>query len=139
MGVACVRIREELDVDLIGACTYFSFSDKDASEGFDVSEIVGHACEWETSVAMYLAPHIVKHDELAEGGLTDLARGFMQQMGKYNVTIPHRFDEYTTNGAFGDARKSSLAFGTALMGSALDNFVAFTNALIAAADATPRQ
>jgi creatinine amidohydrolase len=130
LGVACVRVHEELDVDFIGSSTYFSFADKDINEQFDISGIIGHACEMETSVAMYLAPHIVKHDELAEGGLTDLARGFMQDMKAYDVTVPHRFDEYTTNGAFGDARKSSLAYGTALMESALRNFVAFTDKLV---------
>jgi creatinine amidohydrolase/Fe(II)-dependent formamide hydrolase-like protein len=44
--------------------------------------------------------------------------------------VPFRFDEYTHNGAFGDARNASLAYGTALMESALTNFVAFVDEIV---------
>ena len=53
------------------------------------------------------------------GGLTTMAR--------YGVTVPFYFHEYTRNGALGDAAaNASLAYGTALMESALHNFVSFT-------------
>jgi creatinine amidohydrolase len=130
MATACARIHEEIDVAFIGAGTYFSFADKDINEKFGITGQVGHACEVETSVAMYFAPDIIKHDELAAGEMTDLTSGFYQKMREYAVTVPFRFDEYTRNGAFGDARKANMAYGTALMGSALRNFVAFTDEVI---------
>lgn len=132
MATACVRIHEEIDVDFIGAGTYFNFADKDINERFGITGQIGHACEMEVSVALYFAPHIVKRHALAAGEMTDLTFGFYQEMLRYGVSVPHRFDEYTANGAFGDARKANIAYGTALMESALRNFVAFADAAIAA-------
>jgi creatinine amidohydrolase len=86
----------------------------------------------EVSAAMYLAPRIVKTDKLALGELTELTTGFRKEMQRYNVLVPHRFDEYTRNGALGDARNASIEYGTAMMESALRNFVQFTVDLVAA-------
>lgn len=126
MGTAAARIHEEFDVAFIGAASYFSFADKDVNERFGIGGITGHACEMEVSTAMYLAPQIVKTATLAKGDLTELTTGFRRSMQKYGVTVPHRFDEYTRNGALGDAASnSSLEYGTALMESAISNFVGF--------------
>lgn len=125
MGTATARIHEEIDVAFIGAASYFAFADKDVNERFGIGGITGHACEMEVSTAMYLAPQIVKRDTLAQGELTELTLGFRRSMQRYGVTVPYRFDRYTRNGALGDARNSSLEYGTALMESALRNFVGF--------------
>jgi creatinine amidohydrolase len=132
MGTACARIHEELDVAFIGAGTYFSFADKDINARFGIGGIIGHACEMEVSAAMYLAPQIVKRDTLAAGDLTELTHGFRTTMARYGVTVPFYFHEYTRNGALGDAAaNASLEYGTALMESALRNFVSFTEELVA--------
>jgi creatinine amidohydrolase len=134
MGTACARIHEELDVAFIGAATYFSFMDSDVNQRFGITGITGHACEMEVSAAMYLAPQIVKQEALAAGEMTDLMYGFRDQMRRYNVTVPFRFDEYTRNGCLGDApANASIAYGTAMMESALRNFVAFTEEIVAIA------
>jgi creatinine amidohydrolase len=136
MGTACARVHEELDVAFIGAATYFSFMDRDINERFGITGITGHACEMEVSAAMYLAPQIVKRDALAAGDMTDLTHGFRRQMARYNVTVPFRFDEYTRNGCLGDApANASIEYGTAMMESALRNFVAFTQDLVAVSPA----
>jgi creatinine amidohydrolase len=132
MGTACARIHEELDVAFIGAASYFSFADKDINERFGITGITGHACEMEVSAAMYLAPQIVKRETLAAGDMTDLTYGFRRQMARYNVTVPYRFDAYTRNGCLGDApANASIEYGTAMMESALTNFVQFTQDLVA--------
>lgn len=130
LGTAVVRINEELSPAFIGAATYFSFADKDVNERFGITGITGHACEMETSAAMYLAPEIVKTDALAAGLMTDLTYEFRRTLQQYSVTVPYRFDEYTENGALGDARKASIEYGTAMMESALNNFVAFMDEVI---------
>ncbi|MCB0015598.1 MAG: creatininase family protein [Anaerolineales bacterium] len=130
LGEAIVLIQEELEPLFVGTGLYFYFADSDIDEKFGITGITGHACEMETSAAMYLAPHIVKTDALAAGEITELAYGFRKQMAKYRVNVPFRFDRYTTNGALGDARKSSLEYGKALMDSALNNFVAFMDEAI---------
>src|SRR3954447_15508097 len=132
MGTACARVHEELDVAFIGAATYFSFADRDINERFNITGIIGHACEMEVSAAMYLAPQIVKREQLAAGDMTELTYGFRTTMARYGVTVPFYFHEYTRNGALGDAvANASLEYGTALMESALRNFVSFTEELVA--------
>ena len=131
LGEAVVRINEELSPTFIGTGLYFYFADNDIDEKFGIEGVTGHACEMETSAAMYLAPQIVKTDALAAGEMTELTYGFREQMMQYRVTVPYRFDRYTTNGALGDARKSTLEYGKALMDSALTNFVAFVDEAVA--------
>ena len=130
LGNAVVRINEELSPTFIAAAIYFSFADDDIDEKFGIEGITGHACEMETSAAMYLAPEIVKTEILAAGELTDLAYQIRGNLRKYGVAVPYRFERYTTNGALGDARKASLEYGQALMESALNNFVAFMNEVV---------
>jgi creatinine amidohydrolase/Fe(II)-dependent formamide hydrolase-like protein len=52
-------------------------------------------------------------------------------MRKYHVSIPYAFDEYTENGALGDARIASPAFGRELIESGLTNFCGFVEELLA--------
>jgi creatinine amidohydrolase len=93
--------------------------------------ITGHACEMETSVAKALIPEVVKTDALDIGDLTDLTYEFRKTLQAYNVTVPYRFDEYTRNGALGDARRSTVEYGNEIIETALRNFVSFTEELTA--------
>lgn len=132
MGAATVRIKEEVDPHFIGACSHFSFQDRaEIDPRHGIGGITGHACETETAVGMYIAPHTVKTDALAAGELTELARGFRKSLSRYGVTVPYRFDELTTNGAFGDARNATWDYGRDLVERSLDNFTAFVEELIA--------
>jgi creatinine amidohydrolase len=130
MNVAIVRVREEFDVSFVGACTYVSFVDAEVKKRHDKTGYTGHACEFETALAMELIPDVVKSDALAPGDLTELMTGFRGRAQKYGVTIPYRFDEYTRNGALGDATQATPDAGKEMVDNALDNFVAFCDALI---------
>lgn len=130
LGDAVVRINEELSPRFIGHALYFGFVDKGIDEQFGIDGITGHACEMETSAAMYLAPEIVKTGSLAAGEMTELTYNLRGSLGKYGVNVPYRFDRYTTNGALGDARRSSVEYGGAMMESALTNFVAFMEEIV---------
>jgi creatinine amidohydrolase len=132
MNVAAVRASEELQVPFVGACSYFSFTDKSIAEKYVKSPITGHACEVETSGAMELVPDIVKHDSLAAGDITDLQKGFGQLARRYSVSIPYRFDQLTRNGALGDATQASPEFGREMIQNGLENFTAFCDELIRA-------
>jgi creatinine amidohydrolase len=129
--IAAIRARTELDVPFVGACTYFSFLDQSVKERYPTTAVNGHACEIETSVALYMMPEIVRKDALEIGQLTELSTGLRGQMRKYNIAIPYSFDEYTLNGALGDATLASEAFGHDLIESGLDNFCGFLEALLA--------
>ena len=127
MNVATVRIKEAYEPAFIGAANYFSFSDENLSD---------HAGDGETSIAMDLIPDMVKRDSLAPGEMTDLGKGFRVTMASYGVTVPHRFDEYTRNGAFGDAREATRERGRTMMTSALNNFSGFIDEVIASSPIT---
>lgn len=131
MGVATVRIKEEIDPLFIGASSYFHFMDRSIHERFGATKYTGHACEAETARAMELIPQHVKYDTIAQGDMTDLMYEFNQTLKRYNVSVPYRFDEMTRNGALGDARIATPEYGKALVDNALDNFTAFVEELIA--------
>ena len=130
LGHAVVRINEALSPAFVGAATYFSFADSGVHEQFGIDGITGHACEMETSAAMYLAPDIVKTAALSAGDMTELTYNLRPSLRKYGVSVPYRFDRYTTNGSLGDARKASHAYGEAMMESALGNFLEFMRELV---------
>lgn len=137
LGNAVVRINEELGPAWVGTAGYFGFADPAIDDEFGINKgddphtkITGHACQRETSWAMYLCPDVVKHDELAPGELTDLSLGFRSTLRKYGVTVPYRFDEYTANGALGDATRATEAYGRAVIESALENFAEFIGEVI---------
>jgi len=131
LGVAAGRVREEIEPTFVGAGSYFHFMDRSIHQQFGATEYTGHACEAETARAMELIPQHVKHDTLAAGDMTDLTYGFNKTLKKYSVNVPYRFDELTRNGALGDARIATPEYGKALVDSALDNFTAFVEELIA--------
>ena len=130
LGDALVRINEELQPDFIGSGLYIHFSDRAIDKEFGIDGIIGHACERETSVAMHFMPEIVKTEALARGELTPLTSGVRVKMQQYKVTVPYRFDRYTINGALGDARRASAAYGKALMDNAVANFIEFADEVI---------
>ena len=131
LGDAIVRINEELEPAFVGSGIYLYFADQGIDERFGIGGVIGHACEMETSAAMVLAPEIVKTDALAAGEMTELAHEFRGTLARHSVSVPYRFDRYTANGALGDARNASLEYGEALIGSALANFVAFMDVVVA--------
>ncbi len=99
VNVATWRIKERLRVPFIGACSYFNM-------GLDVS--VGHAGVVEMSLGMYLAPHVVKQDQLTDGDMT----GFKSRLPK--VSIPLQMVQRTRNGALGPATAASREYGQEL-------------------------
>ena len=131
LGDAIVRINEELAPAFVGAGLYIHFSDRAIDKEFGIDGVIGHACERETSVAMHFMPEIVKHEALAKGELTSLTTGLREKMKRFQVSVPFRFDAYTTNGALGDARRASPEYGRALMENAVANFVSFLDEVIA--------
>ncbi|MEX2425608.1 MAG: creatininase family protein [Thermomicrobiaceae bacterium] len=132
MNVAIVRAQEEIGMTFVGACSYFSFADSAIKDKHAKTAHTGHACEWETSMAMELAPQVVKHETLAVGELTELTTGFRQEMQKYGVQVPYRFDEFTRNGALGDATQATPEAGKEIIDDALTNFTQFCHDLIRA-------
>jgi creatinine amidohydrolase len=90
--------------------------------------IIGHACEIETSQLMYLAPEYVRENrvpsQMQDSMYTreSFVKGNAPWSWKYDVTL---------NGALGDARKATVEIGKQLTDAALDNLAKLVDEIIA--------
>lgn len=129
---AALRIKHELEPLFAGACTWWSFVDKPGlATKFPITEHTGHACELETSAALYMMPEIVREDALEPGQITGFTTGLRVELARYGVTVPMPWEEMTLNGALGDPTKASYQLGEALVEGALDRFCALIDELLA--------
>jgi creatinine amidohydrolase len=90
----------------------------------------GHSGEVETSLALYLAPDIVKTESLAAEDL----KGVLDEIpvGRHDILFPRYFDELTSNGVWGDARLASREFGKELAEAAVEGIVELGESLLRA-------
>ena len=121
LGVSIVELRHGLDVHVAWAS--FTSLGRDAFDENKVAEIVGHACEGETSQAMALARWIVKEDRLAAGEVKGYP--YVHLGAGYHLDVPYTFDELTANGALGDATHASRELGEAIVEQALERAIEF--------------
>ncbi len=84
-----------------------------------------HACEVETSVALALAPQLVRKDKLAAGKVRPQPYRNSNPSGSAKVEVPYLFDELTENGALGDARLATLKDGERIVAAVVDRASAF--------------
>ncbi len=117
LDIMAVRLRHELGVRV--AWSNFSMLAAEVRKGRIKSEITGHACEGETSQAMYLAPHVVKRDRLTRGTIKGYPYKFMGKGNNGGIIVPYTFAELTENGALGDATQATEAYGKEVIDAAL--------------------
>lgn len=115
---------------------YFALA-RDVMQQGAVSERWGHACEVETSLALYLAPELVRTDRLAAGTMRPYPYPYSDHDAALSVTVPFSFAELTTNGAFGDARRADAAFGRAIAEAVVERAAAFLRAFLVGAPTAP--
>ena len=128
LGVATWQIRDEMGVKIAHALHWPS---PQAIEQFQRSPRVGHACEIETSLAMYLTPNIAKVGALATGEVKDPSYTSAMTAGPSSVVEPRYFDEITANGALGDATQASEEAGEVLARDVEDRLTEFLERFLA--------
>jgi creatinine amidohydrolase len=89
------------------------------------SALYNHACEVETSIAMVLAPSLVRRETLAAGQIRAVPYRHADIRGPARVEVPYRFDELTENGALGDARLATVEDGQRIVNVTVERAVAF--------------
>ncbi|MEX2416382.1 MAG: creatininase family protein [Paenibacillaceae bacterium] len=116
LGVAADTLTRELDVELYYAKT--TASAKDVMERRIESKLYGHSCDREVSEALYLAPHLVRTNQLVKGDI---------QEGKWRKLRPgnplqgfYYYEEMTRNGCLGDATKATREIGQEIVEIALE-------------------
>ncbi|SJZ70993.1 creatininase family protein [Selenihalanaerobacter shriftii] len=122
LDTAIVTLKEELGVK--AAHIKYTLLAPEAIKKHVKSDSSGHSCEREVSEALYLAPEIIKQDELTQGEVKDFPYSLtMQNKGPIKVT--YDFEEWTENGALGDATKATKEFGKELVEESLTNLEEF--------------
>jgi creatinine amidohydrolase len=119
----CSRLRDELDMK--AAVTFNYNLVPDVIRNHVKSPIWGHACEIETSMCLYLAPDIVKTDNLAPGDVVPLPYRWSDPRLGPSVTVGYTFSERTKNGALGDARAGTREAGEQIIDAAVERTVEF--------------
>lgn len=93
----------------------------------------GHACETETSLAMALAPELVRTDRIAPPAPRPQLEPHSAPP-RALVDVAVRFDELTTDGVYGDPTHASLELGERILSTALRRATEFCREFQAAAD-----
>jgi creatinine amidohydrolase len=109
---------------------YFTLVDDVIREGVK-TERWGHACEVETSMGLALQPDIVRGEALELGKVRSTTLPYSNTVGPLRLGVPLSFDEITENGALGDARLASEAFGQELADAVVSRSVEFLERFLA--------
>jgi creatinine amidohydrolase len=100
-----------------------------------VSDAYGHACETETSLALALAPDLVRTDKIA----APAARPAQEPHAappRALVNVATAFEELAPDGVYGDPRHASRELGERILDVALERALEFCRAF-ASAGTTP--
>jgi creatinine amidohydrolase len=118
LNVASTVLTNELDVEIYYAKT--TASAKQSISNLISSPLFGHSCEREVSEAFYLAPELIRPDQLEKGDIQDEGRWKQLRPGKA-IQGFYYYEEMTKNGCIGDATKASWDIGKQIVEESLDN------------------
>lgn len=120
------RARSELGV-LVGSMMWAILA-RDVCAEEASGTAYGHACELETSLAMVLAPELVKPERIAPPAPRPAGNTMSGPRGYVDTAI--RFDELTPDGVYGDPTKASPETGQRILATALQRAVDFAQQFI---------
>lgn len=127
LNVASSMLTNELEVEIYYAKT--TASARKSFEKYVTSSLFGHSCEREVSEALYLAPELVRMDELEKGDIREDGRWKQLRPGKA-IQGFYFYEEMTKNGCIGDATKASKEIGQHIVEESLDNLTEELNKLL---------
>lgn len=126
LGVATEMLTRELDARIYYAKT--TASAKDVMDRRLESKLYGHSCDREVSEALYLAPHIVRQDQLEAA---DYQEGRWKKLRPGNPLQGfYYYEEMTRNGCIGDATRASYEIGQEIVETALERLAHAVKELI---------
>jgi creatinine amidohydrolase len=129
LNVMSLKLRTELDVEV--AVMFYLRLASDVVQKGAKTRLYGHACEVEVSVGYFVAPHIVRPD-LMPGEVKPYAHAPTDIKTSTRVDYPFVFEDFTANGALGDARLATVEFGEQIIEAALDRSVEFLETFLPA-------
>ena len=126
LQVAMTNLRHKHKVK-IATCFYITLASDVIRSRIDSSNF-GHACQMEVSVALHLAPHIVKNDQLADG---DIKPWPPHSRGPAAMSWPFTYDQITSNGVLGNAPVATAEFGREITETTVERTIEFVEAVLA--------
>ncbi len=117
------RLKRELGVE-VAHLDFYTLAPEVVKE-YVVSEVWGHACKIEVSMSMYLAPHIVKTDQLTKGDIKGYPYVLNPGGGSRKIGYAYNFDDITANGCTGDATHATRDIGEATVEKCLERAAEF--------------
>ncbi|HXV42789.1 MAG TPA: creatininase family protein [Anaerolineae bacterium] len=129
LKVIGMKLRRELGVQV--AIMFYMQLAADVIKAGAKTKLYGHACEVEASVGLYLAPHIVKAERVA-GEIRPYAHAHTDIKSGAQLDYPFMFEEFTANGALGDARLATIEFGQVIVETALERTLEFLQSFLEA-------
>jgi creatinine amidohydrolase len=121
-----LRYQDDL---LIAGCTWFELVRETCHKFIPKRRV--HADEIEAAMGLYLAPHIVRKAALAKGAAQPDPYPFTDPGTGGGFEVPYRWEELTPNGAYGDARRATVAMGEELTETFLTRAGEFVESFIA--------
>jgi creatinine amidohydrolase len=121
-----LRYQDDL---LIAGCTWFELVRETCHKFIPKRRV--HADEIEAAMGLYLAPHIVRKAALAKGAAQPDPYPFTDPGTGGGFEVPYRWEELTPNGAYGDARRATVAMGEELTETFLARAGEFVESFIA--------
>ncbi len=111
--LAATEIGTRDGVAFMGAVDLSNLIDSDVRDRHTAAGTgrTGHACEDETSTALYLCPQIVRSDSIAEGQIDDTAWDFRIALENHGVRTAANMHDLTANGALGDPTLATAESG----------------------------
>ena len=128
ISVLSTQLRYE-DNLMVSACTWFELV-REACQKFIPKRRV-HADEIEAAMGLYLAPRIVRKASLTKGTAHPDPYPFTDPGTGGGFEVPYRWEELTPNGAYGDARRATVAMGKELTDAFLTRAGEFVESFIA--------
>lgn len=129
LNVMSMKLRRELDVEV--AVMFYMNLAADVIKAGAKTTLYGHACEVEASIGLYLAPQTVKPERVA-GEVRPYAHAYTDIKAATRIDYPFTFEEFTANGALGDARLATVEFGQAIVETTLERTLEFLQSFLPA-------
>ena len=121
-----LRYQDDL---LVAGCTWFELVRETCHKFIPKRRV--HADEIEAAMGLYLAPRIVRKASLTKGTTHPDPYPFTDPGTGGGFEVPYRWEELTSNGAYGDARRATVAMGKELTDAFLTRAGEFVEAFIA--------
>jgi len=116
-------------LDVMIAVAHWSMLGRDVVDEIKTSDVIGHACEVETSLVLDLAPELVHHPLPGPSPVLaaphSLVSGHVVPERSVGIFMPRPFNKITANGAVGDPSSASSAGGAKLREAVVERAVEY--------------